>query len=252
MRTATPPRRAGLYLTAAVCGLAVLLAPVWSALIPSRTAADGVASPAGSDQVLPAQLAPVPQLALTKAPRVAFTLPTTPTPSATSAARRPPGPPRSLPSGLLLSQRGAPAGKRTVALTFDDGPDPTYTPQVLALLKRYHATATFCMIGENVQAHPELVQQVVKAGHRLCDHTVTHPLNVAGLPIATQRQEIIGGRADLAAVTSAPVRYFRAPGGNWSASMVTIATKQKMLSLDWTVDPRDWSLPGTAAIVDTV
>ena len=63
---------------------------------------------------------------------------------------------------------------RVVALTFDDGPDPEHTPQVLALLAQYRAVATFCMIGAKAARHPELVRTVVAAGMRLCDHTAIH------------------------------------------------------------------------------
>lgn len=157
--------------------------------------------------------------------------------------------PAPLPPGVVVDQRG---GRRSVALTFDDGPDPAWTPQVLALLKRYRARATFCMIGENARANPALVRTVVQAGHRLCDHTQTHPLSVAVLDRAGQRAEVLGGRSDLAAVTTAAVRYFRAPGGNWSADMVKLAGTKKMVPLGWSVDPRDWSRPGVPAIVSAV
>jgi peptidoglycan/xylan/chitin deacetylase (PgdA/CDA1 family) len=150
---------------------------------------------------------------------------------------------------VLDVQRSA---KHTVALTFDDGPDPAWTPQVLALLRRYHAVATFCMIGDHVRAHPDLVDAVVNAGMRLCDHTQTHPLSLVPLPADQQQTEIVSARADLAGVTKAAVPYFRAPGGNWSPEVIKIATSKKMQPLGWSVDPRDWSLPGTAAIVTRV
>src|SRR5690348_12551065 len=66
------------------------------------------------------------------------------------------------------------ADAHLVALTFDDGPDPKWTPQILAVLHRYGAVATFCEIGRNVQANPSLVSQIVEAGNQLCDHTMTH------------------------------------------------------------------------------
>jgi peptidoglycan-N-acetylglucosamine deacetylase len=144
------------------------------------------------------------------------------------------------------------SSKRTVALTFDDGPDPAWTPQVLALLRRYRAVATFCMVGENVRAHPELVEQVVDAGMRLCDHSRTHPVSLVPIAEDQQRDEIVGARSDLSDVTKAAVPYFRAPGGNWSPEVIRIATKKKMQPLGWSVDPRDWSLPGAPVIVSRV
>ncbi|MYR01690.1 polysaccharide deacetylase family protein, partial [Streptomyces sp. SID6139] len=65
-------------------------------------------------------------------------------------------------------------GAHAVNITIDDGPDPTWTPQVLQVLRENGVKATFCMIGPEAQAHPDVVKQVVAAGHRLCDHTVSH------------------------------------------------------------------------------
>lgn len=63
---------------------------------------------------------------------------------------------------------------RQLALTFDDGPDPTWTPKILDLLAANHVQATFCMIGENVVKYPELAQRIVREGHEVCNHTFTH------------------------------------------------------------------------------
>ncbi|MEU0040281.1 polysaccharide deacetylase family protein, partial [Streptomyces sp. NPDC006333] len=65
-------------------------------------------------------------------------------------------------------------GARGVNITVDDGPDPVWTPRVLKVLREYGVKATFCMVGTQAQAHPDLVRAVVAAGHRLCDHTVSH------------------------------------------------------------------------------
>ena len=88
--------------------------------------------------------------------------------------------------------------------------------------------------------------------HRLCDHSQTHPLSLAALDEDAQRDEILDAREDLAGATKAAVPYFRAPGGNWSPEVQKLAAKKKMQPLGWTVDPRDWSLPGTPAIVSRV
>lgn len=66
------------------------------------------------------------------------------------------------------------ASKGTVALTFDDGPSPVYTPQVLAILKKYNIKATFFLIGENAKKHPELVKEILAEGHVVGNHTQTH------------------------------------------------------------------------------
>src|SRR3990167_797888 len=64
----------------------------------------------------------------------------------------------------------------TVALTFDDGPSPIYTPQVLAILKKYHVKATFFVVGANAKKYPELLKQINEDGHVIASHSQTHPL----------------------------------------------------------------------------
>jgi len=66
--------------------------------------------------------------------------------------------------------------KGTVALTFDDGPSPIYTPQILAILKKYNIKATFFMVGVNAQKYPEMVRLVLADGHAINNHTLTHPM----------------------------------------------------------------------------
>jgi peptidoglycan/xylan/chitin deacetylase (PgdA/CDA1 family) len=139
-----------------------------------------------------------------------------------------------------------------VALTFDDGPDPRWTPRVLALLRRYRVKATFCLIGALASKHPELVRQIAADGHRLCNHTMHHDLR---LRRRSPRQ--IG--ADLALtnllITKAGVgtpRYFRAPGGNWSPTVIAAAQKLGMRPLGWSTDPQDWRKPPTRQLVACV
>jgi peptidoglycan/xylan/chitin deacetylase (PgdA/CDA1 family) len=141
---------------------------------------------------------------------------------------------------------------RFVALTFDDGPHPTWTPQVLDLLKRHGVRATFCLVGENVDRYPGLVRRMVAEGHRLCDHTVGHDV-LQDSSETHVRDEILGGlRAIHSAAPKTRVRYYRAPYGAWSAYQVRTARKAGMRSLAWSVDTRDWSRPGVSAILANV
>ncbi|MFE3501307.1 polysaccharide deacetylase family protein [Kitasatospora sp. NPDC059160] len=145
------------------------------------------------------------------------------------------------------------SGGRTVALTFDDGPGPA-TGQVLDLLAQYHVKATFCEIGQNAAANPALVKRVLAEGHRLCDHSVHHPQPFEKLPHDKAVYEISAAR-DMIVKAGGPgtrVGWFRAPGGGFNADNEHIAAGLGMDSLGWSVDPRDWSRPGVAAIVSTV
>lgn len=140
-----------------------------------------------------------------------------------------------------------------VALTFDDGPDPRWTPQVLALLQQYRARATFCMVGNNAQRYPGLVQQVSAAGNVLCNHTMSHDEDLTNQATEAQLSEIAGGRdAILGAAPQSDVTYYRAPAGNFSMPTREIAVELGMQPLAWSVDTRDWTRPGTPAIVARV
>ena len=144
-------------------------------------------------------------------------------------------------------------GAHGVNITIDDGPDPTWTPQVLQLLKQYGVKATFCMIGPEAEAHPDLVKAVVAAGHRLCDHTVSHDTTMDKKSEAYQSQEILDA-ARMITKASGGVRplYYRAPGGAFTPYSRHLAASQGMRPLGWNVDSKDFELPGTDAIIATV
>lgn len=166
-----------------------------------------------------------------------------------------PAPRSSAPATAVWSQplRHIPAEGGSIALTFDDGPDPRWTGQVLALLRAYHVHATFCLIGTYVAAHPALVRAIAAAGHTLCDHTWSHDEHVGGRPPA-QITAQLGLTYDAIVTASGGVRprYFRAPGGNWTPALIAATRALGMVPLGWSVDPRDWSRPGTPAIVSGV
>ena len=100
-----------------------------------------------------------------------------------------------------------------VALTFDDGPDPTLTPQVLDALDRHGARATFFCVGERARACPSLVREMVDRGHRVENHTQRHPTAFGWYGLAQLRREIAEAQDTLGAITGTPPRFFRAPFG---------------------------------------
>jgi peptidoglycan/xylan/chitin deacetylase (PgdA/CDA1 family) len=140
------------------------------------------------------------------------------------------------------------APKRAVALTIDDGPDPTWTPKVLDLLAHYEVTATFCLIGIQVRKYPDLVRKIVEAGHQVANHTMHHPVNLYRLPGHRVDAEIGDAYKEIKDVTGVSPKLFRAPGGTWSRRVLKSVARHGMLPLDWDVDPRDWSRPGTRHI----
>lgn len=200
-----------------------------------------------------ASAAPTPQTTAPQAPAPRTSA--SPSPSTqTPVPRTSPSP--TSPSQAPASQsvvRHTATGGRTVALTFDDGPSPVWTPKVLALLDQYDVKATFCIVGEQAREYPSLVRRIAAKGHRLCDHTDTHDEKLARLPAADVRREIGSARdAILAAVPGAEIPWFRAPGGGWSTTIKQTAASYGMKPLDWSVDSRDWERGGVDNILATI
>ncbi|SDY24802.1 Polysaccharide deacetylase [Micromonospora pattaloongensis] len=140
-------------------------------------------------------------------------------------------------------------GRKQVALTFDDGPDPVWTPKLLDQLRTAKVSATFCVIGTQVRRHPALVARIVREGHTLCNHSWRHEFNLGKLPAATIRADLVRTNREIQrAVPGAKIRYFRQPGGKWTARVVAVARELGMIPLGWDVDPRDWAKPGAKAI----
>lgn len=144
-------------------------------------------------------------------------------------------------------------GARGVNITIDDGPDPVWTPQVLQLLEDNGVKATFCMVGTQAKAYPDLVKKVVAAGHRLCDHTVAHDTTMDTQSEAFQSQQILDAER-MITEASGGVRpqYYRAPGGAFTPYSRKLAASRGMRPLGWNVDSKDFELPGADTMVATV
>ena len=137
---------------------------------------------------------------------------------------------------------------RTVALTFDDGPS-RYTPQVLGVLERHHVHATFFLIGRQVAGDQSYVRRALSDGDVVGDHTWSHADVRAGGQRA--RDEIVRARTAIRHAGFDPC-LFRAPDGNVSGPLISEAWALRMNTIQWDVDPRDWSRPGTDAVYQRV
>lgn len=126
------------------------------------------------------------------------------------------------------------------ALTFDDGPNPKYTPQVLALLDKFGARGTFFMVGTNVIQYPTLVQQVALSGNEIAAHSMTHPYPDY-CSESMLDYEITTSVTILRETSGKPVRYFRAPYGKSNYIYTQRAPELDVKIIYWTIDPRDWS-----------
>ncbi|HEY7272450.1 MAG TPA: bifunctional polysaccharide deacetylase/glycosyltransferase family 2 protein [Actinoplanes sp.] len=144
---------------------------------------------------------------------------------------------------------------RTVALTFDDGPDPRWTPRILDVLAKYHVPATFFVIGTQVARNPEVTRRIVHEGHELGVHTFTHP-DVAALPGWRRRAEYAQTEMAIAHTTGVGTRLLRLPYSagvdsiddqNWT--LVQEASRLGYLNIFTDIDSEDWTRPGVGAIV---
>jgi len=137
-----------------------------------------------------------------------------------------------------------------VWLTIDDGPDPQTTPALLELLDEFDAKATFFVVGENVNAHPELAREIVARGHRLANHTWTHPAATfwcAG-PARTRREILDGARA-IERATGIRPRWFRAPVGHANYFTHPVVFAAGMEVVGWTRTGRDGVFRDVPAIL---
>lgn len=109
------------------------------------------------------------------------------------------------------------AARRVVSLTFDDGPDPRYTPQILDILKAQHIRATFFVCGKRLAEYPDLGKRIVAEGHLIGNHTDTHT-SILGEPPSAARREIDLCDARIEQITGVRSHLFRPPKGLWNAA----------------------------------
>ena len=168
-----------------------------------------------------------------------------PSPKHTTPPPKSPKPPKG--TGPVRTQRLT--GSKKVALTFDDGPQPTWTPKVLDLLRSTGVKATFCLVGTEAKQYPALVKRIVREGHTLCNHTWHHELDLGTKPEAEIRANLEATNREIRrAVPGAKIKYFRHPGGLWTAAAIKVARELGMNALGWDVDPLDWKKPSAEAI----
>lgn len=149
--------------------------------------------------------------------------------------------------------RHAPAAPaaRVVHLTFDDGPDPRWTPQVLALLRRYDAHATFFVLGRSVEAQPALARRIVREGHTIANHSYDHA-RLTSLSEPQLGNQIDRAEAAIRRATGVRTHLLRPPFGAIDARTRGLASARGYRAELWDVDPQDWRRPGAAAIVANV
>lgn len=191
---------------------------------------------------------PAPDVPATPAPIPAAQLADSPQGCAPGA------PTTATPDFPMLSARGAASVRNEVALTFDDGPSPVYTPRILAALKAAGAHATFFVIGSHVEKHPDQVRAEWLAGDAIGNHTYQHDW-VAGMTAAQIRATLMVTTTAIVQATGDPcVWLFRPPygGPNWNVRVAGEARNEGLTTVTWDLAALDWERPGAGVIAQRI
>ena len=132
---------------------------------------------------------------------------------------------------------------KVVALSFDDGPNPTWTPQVLRILAAERVPATFCDVGRWAWVYPDLVRAEAAQGETLCDHTVDHDTTLDRASRERVVFEVERGADLIESVAGVRPRFYRPPAGILSPDVIATAHRQGLRVLTWSVDPSDYLTP---------
>ena len=156
---------------------------------------------------------------------------------------------KQMPTSYVIERAGDRPG--LLALTFDDGPDPRWTPAILDILKREQVPATFFIVGKNGQAYPDLLRRIVNEGHELGNHTFTHP-NLGEMPVQVTELELNATQRLIESNTGRSTVLFRPPYfGDAEADKpqevepAIVAQNLGYIMVGLRIDPNDWQLPVT-------
>jgi len=148
---------------------------------------------------------------------------------------------------MVLRRVGA-NGKKVVALTFDDGPWPEHTAEILDILKEEEVPATFFMLGLRVKKEPEVARRIVAEGHDVGNHTYRH-VDLTDVKPEIQRREIRGTNNVIRATTGVQPEWFRPPMGQVDSSAYREIKAAGLRPALWTVDPQDWRKNASAGAI---
>lgn len=136
-----------------------------------------------------------------------------------------------------------------LALTFDDGPNPAWTPQLLEMLAKHRVKATFFLVGKYAEAEPYLTRYIADAGHVIGNHSWSHP-NLALSSPRRVREELLRTKRLLEEITGSAVRYFRPPYGARRPNVLLAARDLGMAPVLWNAMTNDWEEPSADSIFD--
>ncbi len=141
--------------------------------------------------------------------------------------------------------------EKYICLTFDDGPSPLHTPEILDVLQKYDVQATFFVVGEFVGWFPEIAERIVKEGHEVGNHTFSHP-RLTELSLPEVKAEIMKAEQMIQTTLQTGCKWFRPPYGIFSSEIIKAAEELDYRFLLWSdnILLYDWELPGVDVLVD--
>ena len=143
----------------------------------------------------------------------------------------------------------APSRPIELALTFDDGPNPAWTPRLLDILATHQVRATFFLVGSYAQAEPALVRRIAAAGHLIGNHSWSHA-NLALTSASRVKEELVRTNETLEQLAGAPMRYFRPPFGARRPIVFLLARQLGMVPVLWNAMTTDWNEPSADKIAE--
>ncbi|MCL4458465.1 MAG: polysaccharide deacetylase family protein [Chloroflexi bacterium] len=150
-----------------------------------------------------------------------------------------------------METNGPKVGEKVLSLTFDGGPTPPHTDNILGVLKRYGARATFFLRGDQVAARPEAARRICAAGHEIGNHSYSHP-TLPATNFQEVEREILRAEKVILATTGIKVRLFRPPWGQTDPKIDALIARLGYSKVLWTYSSRDWTLPGSETIARNI
>lgn len=139
----------------------------------------------------------------------------------------------------------------TMTLTFDDGPNPTFTPQILAILKKYHVKATFFVVGMSAKKYPELIKQILAEGHAIGNHSLTHPM-LTKLSDQALYKEVVTTQNIVENITGKKPVCLRPPYGMSNSHVREFIRSQSIVPVPMGWNSFDYERPGVDKIISWV
>jgi peptidoglycan/xylan/chitin deacetylase (PgdA/CDA1 family) len=150
----------------------------------------------------------------------------------------------------VFKLNGSPREKK-IALTFDDGPDNKYTPQILDVLHKYRVPATFFVVGSRSKTHPAIIKRIVNEGHALGNHSYNHP-NPAHLSEAQFQNQIENTQRVLRQIIGFEPRLIRTPYGALNEAQLHWAARHGFVVVNWDIDSLDWKQLDSAQVLANI